>query len=163
MAEKKCDNKAVLTAIRTEENWAEIGRRHNISRERVRRIAAAHGLKKRINFEDALALVQPFLEHANKEACWRCGAEIEAHRRGQKFCAQCLKLRDAIWRTKYYLRTFIATGSHYSLAQAAYTIRKSGLVPDDLIRIAPEGRDKKRDGRRRMSLFPISGGPPLKD
>lgn len=152
MAERKCDNKAILKALRTEENWAEIGRQHDISRERVRRIAAAHGVKKRMSFETAVALVQPFLEHANREFCWRCGAELQPRKQAPKFCTRCLNLSKAIGKAKYFLRAFITTGSHFALAQAAYIIRKNGLSPEDFKRIPPKGGDKTRGRRARMHL-----------
>src|SRR5215813_7548477 len=104
------NDETILKALRTEENWAEIGRQHSISRERVRKIALDHGIKKRISFETAIALVHPFLKHANTELCWRCGAKLELRKKGQKFCIRCRKLLEAIGRAKASLRTFVATG-----------------------------------------------------
>ena len=131
MREKKCESPAILKAIYTEENWAKIARQHKVSREWIRRIAAAHGIKKRISFEQAVNLVQPFLKYAHKQSCWRCGAELEPLQRTHKLCEPCLKLRTGVGAAKYFLRRFIATGSHRALTQAAYVIRKHGYSPKD--------------------------------
>jgi hypothetical protein len=152
--QNEMSDETILKALRTEENWAEIGRQHNISRERVRKIALDHGIKKRISFEVAIALVHPFLKHANTELCWRCGAELELRkeRRNQKFCTRCRKLLEAIGRAKASLRTFVATGSHIALAKAAYNIRRFGLLPEDFTSVAPTTRDKGREARSRRHL-----------
>jgi hypothetical protein len=131
MLSRKCDNLAVLQAVKTLENWSEVARQHGISRERVRQIAAAHGIRKRPNFEEAMLLIHPFMKYADKSSCWRCGREMREAALHLKVCDACRKRLRAISLAKHHLRTFMTLGSHYSLVQAAHLIRKNRLLPGD--------------------------------
>ena len=109
--------------------YDEIGRKYQISRQRVHQIVDARRLavpERRAAVEGALA---PFMAQPLEPRCCRCGTVKAVGRRA--LCAECQQLVRTIRRIKALLRA-AKRGHAQALRQAKYEIAHSGLNPADL-------------------------------